>query len=405
MAQRGRPPHPGPLTPAEARVLEHVRAGLPNAEIAVRLGISVNTVRYHVSNLLAKAGASTREELARWRPKAERKGLRWGWLSLLGWKPVVVGLAAVGVVGVGAVVIGLVLGPYGGGESAPAASESPTVAAFDSNAAAKALASPALRDDSRQVLELGISVPFTCHGAGPWERPPLDHMSSVFTNPRFGNGKRPTPVGYSYYLAEVLYQQIPWASSANVDFYSLSGLNGGDNQPAVAPDSCPVRSREPTQVSAPQAIYFVGMEPLGIWELAGHAVVVAKADPGILHKVVFERPLVNDKGTTEPRSFDRMDVVMDDGSPRFVQDGQERWQAGDDGKMEFVAGWGEAPGELPLDLPVTPHFDTYRGGDPNWLTYGADVPEGEADTLGHVGRLTSGVEGGLVLLRPDIPLP
>ncbi len=101
MAQRGRPPHPGPLTPAEARVLEHVREGLPNAEIAVRLGISVNTVRYHVSNLLAKAGASSREELARWRPQTERKGWRWGWL-LFGWKPVIVGLAVVGVVGVGA---------------------------------------------------------------------------------------------------------------------------------------------------------------------------------------------------------------------------------------------------------------------------------------------------------------
>ncbi len=101
MAQRGRPPHPGPLTPAEARVLEHVRAGLPNAEIAVRLGISVNTVRYHVSNLLAKAGASSREELARWRPRGERKGWRWGWLPF-GLKPVLLGLAALGVVGIGA---------------------------------------------------------------------------------------------------------------------------------------------------------------------------------------------------------------------------------------------------------------------------------------------------------------
>ncbi len=77
-------------------MLEHVREGLPNAEIAVRLGISVNTVRYHVSNLLAKAGAGSREELARWRPgQSERAGAGdgcrcwggsrwwWGWLGLL----------------------------------------------------------------------------------------------------------------------------------------------------------------------------------------------------------------------------------------------------------------------------------------------------------------------------------
>ena len=66
--RRGRPPHPGDVTPAEERVLELVREGLPNAEIAIRLGISINTVRYHVSNLLAKSGASERAELREWRP-------------------------------------------------------------------------------------------------------------------------------------------------------------------------------------------------------------------------------------------------------------------------------------------------------------------------------------------------
>ena len=37
MARRGRPPHPGVLTPAEWRVLEELREGRTNAEIAVRL--------------------------------------------------------------------------------------------------------------------------------------------------------------------------------------------------------------------------------------------------------------------------------------------------------------------------------------------------------------------------------
>ncbi|MCA9825940.1 MAG: helix-turn-helix transcriptional regulator [Dehalococcoidia bacterium] len=65
MAQRGRPPHPGSLTPAEARVLEHVREGRQNAEIAVRLGISVNTVRYHVSVLLPSPSLYTALHLDR----------------------------------------------------------------------------------------------------------------------------------------------------------------------------------------------------------------------------------------------------------------------------------------------------------------------------------------------------
>ena len=61
----GRPRHPDILTPAEWRVLEELRDGGTNAEIAVRLGISPDTVKYHVSNMLAKLGVRT---AANWRP-------------------------------------------------------------------------------------------------------------------------------------------------------------------------------------------------------------------------------------------------------------------------------------------------------------------------------------------------
>jgi DNA-binding CsgD family transcriptional regulator len=80
--KRGRPPYPQQVTPAESRVLELVRAGVPNAEIAVRLGLSVNTVRYHVSNLLSKAGVPDRKALACWQPRDEQSGRGWLWFSL-----------------------------------------------------------------------------------------------------------------------------------------------------------------------------------------------------------------------------------------------------------------------------------------------------------------------------------
>ncbi|MCA9829533.1 MAG: hypothetical protein KC495_03580 [Dehalococcoidia bacterium] len=70
--RRGRPRAEG-LTPAEERVLAEVRQGRANAEIAVRLGISVNTVRYHVSNLLAKTDTRDRGELATWSAPAQRQ--------------------------------------------------------------------------------------------------------------------------------------------------------------------------------------------------------------------------------------------------------------------------------------------------------------------------------------------
>lgn len=66
-------------------MLELVREGLPNAEIAVRLGISVNTVRYHVSNLLSKAGVDDRAGLKRWDAPEASAGRRWGWLGGPAW--------------------------------------------------------------------------------------------------------------------------------------------------------------------------------------------------------------------------------------------------------------------------------------------------------------------------------
>lgn len=61
------PPEPiGPelLTPREADVLEHLQAGRSNAEIALALSVSVETVRTHRRNIYRKLGVRTRRELA-----------------------------------------------------------------------------------------------------------------------------------------------------------------------------------------------------------------------------------------------------------------------------------------------------------------------------------------------------
>ena len=68
----GRPRHPDVLTPAEWRVLEALREGGTNAEIGARLGLGRDTVKYHISNMLAKLELRDRRELAAWRPDAER---------------------------------------------------------------------------------------------------------------------------------------------------------------------------------------------------------------------------------------------------------------------------------------------------------------------------------------------
>jgi DNA-binding CsgD family transcriptional regulator/catechol 2,3-dioxygenase-like lactoylglutathione lyase family enzyme len=64
--KRGRPPHEDILTPAEWRVVEAVRHGLTNPDIAARQGVSTDAVKYHVANALQKLGLSGRAELRLW---------------------------------------------------------------------------------------------------------------------------------------------------------------------------------------------------------------------------------------------------------------------------------------------------------------------------------------------------
>jgi DNA-binding CsgD family transcriptional regulator/catechol 2,3-dioxygenase-like lactoylglutathione lyase family enzyme len=63
---RGRPPHADVLTPAEWRTVYAVQHGMTNVAIARRRGISVNAVKFHVTNALAKLGLADRKALRRW---------------------------------------------------------------------------------------------------------------------------------------------------------------------------------------------------------------------------------------------------------------------------------------------------------------------------------------------------
>ena len=71
MGQRGRPPHPDVLTPRQQEVLELVREGLTNDEIARHLGISPDGVKFHVSEILGRLGVGSRREAAGWRRDGE----------------------------------------------------------------------------------------------------------------------------------------------------------------------------------------------------------------------------------------------------------------------------------------------------------------------------------------------
>src|ERR1700674_2168903 len=69
MTRRGRRPHPDILTPREWEVLTLLREGASNPEIAERLGVSRDAVKYHVSEILSKLGLGSREEAEAVRPE------------------------------------------------------------------------------------------------------------------------------------------------------------------------------------------------------------------------------------------------------------------------------------------------------------------------------------------------
>jgi DNA-binding CsgD family transcriptional regulator len=64
--RRGRPPHEDVLTPAEWRTVHAVKHGMTSRQIAARRKISVDAVKYHVANALAKLGLANRKELRHW---------------------------------------------------------------------------------------------------------------------------------------------------------------------------------------------------------------------------------------------------------------------------------------------------------------------------------------------------
>lgn len=73
MGRRGRPPYPDILTPRQWEVLDLVRRGLSDQEIADALDLTLAGAKYHVSEILTKLGVASREEAAAWQPAEARQ--------------------------------------------------------------------------------------------------------------------------------------------------------------------------------------------------------------------------------------------------------------------------------------------------------------------------------------------
>jgi DNA-binding CsgD family transcriptional regulator len=87
MAPRGRRRSPGLLTPREREVLDLISQGYTNPEISDRLGITLETVKHHVSEILSKLEVTSREAAAAWhreRPSIARWALALAGAGIVG---------------------------------------------------------------------------------------------------------------------------------------------------------------------------------------------------------------------------------------------------------------------------------------------------------------------------------
>jgi DNA-binding CsgD family transcriptional regulator len=161
--RRGRPRHDDILTPREWEVLELLRDGLSNEAIAARLGVSLDTAKYHVSEILGKLGVSSREEASRWRGEPRRG---WAWLPPWAKWPFTAGALA------GAVVIlGFAAGVFDGaddGDEVPALTGG---ALDDFGPTPTVTAAAALHLDEAAELEIT-----TCINDDTWTKPSLQEQ-------------------------------------------------------------------------------------------------------------------------------------------------------------------------------------------------------------------------------------
>lgn len=145
------------LTERQVEVLRLIEQGFSNSEIAGRLGISLDGAKFHVSEILAKLGVSTREEaVAAWR--AGRRRIPWAWILL--------GLGAVAVAGLVLIAVAIARDASSTGDEPPASLQPPTTPTT-----APGFACPPARTP-------------TPTGRTPLPIPPMDGPGSVVFNGR-----------------------------------------------------------------------------------------------------------------------------------------------------------------------------------------------------------------------------
>jgi hypothetical protein len=214
-------------------------------------------------------------------------------------------------------------------ESAPslASSSTPVPAAASpagttpAPAATREFVVPALPvPDAEDVLANGRPVGFKlCRLISNFERPPFDAIRDILTDPRFGDGVRPHPFLFTYYLSSFIYDPIPTAASGDTQRLGFSGVTYNLDRLETFCTESELRS-----VGADSA--WVTMESVGYRVTAAgyrndSVVLRAEPDPGTWQSTVFPYP-------PQPRSvmsFSSVQVVGPSGVKLYEYSTGDQW--------------------------------------------------------------------------------
>jgi DNA-binding CsgD family transcriptional regulator len=174
MGRRGRPPNNGLLTEREHEVLDLIRRGLSNAEIADRLAIARETVKWHVSEILSKLGVETREAAAAWPQEELLEGRS---LRRLGGVALILRLAGASLVAAtvaGVAVFGWAVISTSGGDNGDQA-----VAATASSNPARPISVPGSATPTPTAVAIESGAPSPFHPPTPTPQLSLDNYPPI----------------------------------------------------------------------------------------------------------------------------------------------------------------------------------------------------------------------------------
>ncbi|MBN9493857.1 helix-turn-helix transcriptional regulator [bacterium] len=312
------------LTPRQREVLALIASGGTNYEIAQALGITLDGVKWHVREILARLDVDSREAAAAaWRDE-QRLPARVGraarsFAGGIGLKWLVGGAAALAVVG-GA--LALVLW-----QTSPGGSHLQVAATTHANSTASATATA---EDPDAILKHGSPVPFkVCASGDGWTRPTTADLRPLFTNRRFGDGTLPYPVYWTIHLANFVYVDAPTAISANIE------INAFTDAASPTPSLC---GQAPPFGAIDQELRVFDYHVTSLLHDGNNLRVEVARSAGHWESIDFASFVgigSDPKHTTVP--FANVDVV--DGQRHVLaqmQDPSGTWQSSEDGSFGFA---------------------------------------------------------------------